>query len=98
MHSPIVVRPQPQKGLLHTLTPHNEQEEHVVGVKVSSLWIVAKDNTYMLLSNMPATLNIRFLKIEQNRKHLLFHIQHKLHVHITSQILHVPVLKTISQS
>ena len=37
MHSPIVVRPQPQKGLLHTLTPHNEQEEHVGGVKVSSL-------------------------------------------------------------
>ena len=98
MHSPIVVRPHPQKGLLHTLTPHNEQEEHVGGVKVSSLWIVAKDNTYMLLSNMPATLNVRFLKIEQNRKHLLIYIQHKLHVHITSQILHVPVLKTISQS
>ena len=37
MHSPIVVRPHPQKGLLHTLTPHNEQEEHVRGVKVSSL-------------------------------------------------------------
>lgn len=33
MHSPIVVRPHPQKGLLHTLTPHNEQEEHVGGVK-----------------------------------------------------------------
>lgn len=37
MHSPIVVRSHPQKGLLHTLTPHNEQEEHVRRVKVSSL-------------------------------------------------------------